>query len=288
ATSTTRTPPPESPPKPPKAPPTPKCPSPPTQPPHSSPNCHLLGQLAMGISLVVGLPSAAVLAAFVALRQSNAPPYITLPVLHSSIVGFTAAIAAHPRINYTGLFRKSREGAFPWWSYAAFYPYLLTLRAYVHARRFLSQEPVFTEVEPGLFVGGWPALQRDVPPGLRGVVDCTCELPRNSCVNELPYLCVPIWDTRGPQPVEIENAVQWALKQRGESGHPVLVHCAFGHGRSVTIMCALLITLGVCDTWQNAETYIKRSRPRARLNKGQKESLKEWQSVFASKQEKKL
>jgi hypothetical protein len=53
-------------------------------------------------------------------------------------------------------------------------------------------------------------------------------------------------------------------------------------------MCALLITLGVCDTWENAATYIKRSRPGARLNKGQKKSLIEWQAIYASEPEKKL
>ena len=108
-----------------------------------------------------------------------------------------------------------------------FYPYLLTLKSYVHLRRLKSREPVFTEVEPGLFVGGWPTFERDVPPGLHGVIDCTCELPRNACLRDVPYLCVTIWDTRGPRAEEVESAVQWALKQR-DVKHPVLVHCAFG------------------------------------------------------------
>lgn len=240
----------------------------------------------MGLTFYAGVPSAVVFATCVALHQSGAPKYVTLPVLHSSIVGFTAALAAHPRWNYTKLFGKSvTDGRFPWMSLALFYPYLLTLKAYVHSRRLVTQEPVFTEVEPGLFVGGWPAFQSDVPPGLKGVVDCTCELPRNPCVNEVPYLCVPIWDTRGPRPAEIEGAVRWALKQRGTTKNPILVHCAFGHGRSVTIMCALLITLGVCDTWQNAELYIKRTRPGARLNKGQKKALTEWMDLYVNQQE---
>lgn len=189
----------------------------------------------MGLTFYAALPSAAVLAAYVALRQSGAPTFVTLPVLHSSLVGFSAAIAAHPRLNYTPLFGKRSSGSFPWWSYLAFFPYFLALKSYVHLRRLKSGEPVFTEVEPGLFVGGWPALQRDVPPGLKGVIDCTCELPRNACLDELPYLCVPTWDTRGPRPTEIENAVRWALEQRAEK-HPVLVHCAFG-ACLVSLLC---------------------------------------------------
>jgi len=240
----------------------------------------------MGLTFYAGLPSAVALATCAALHHSGAPKFITLPVLHSSLVGFTAALAAYPRWNHTKLFAKRADGSFPWWSLAIFYPYLLTLKAYVHVRRILTLEPVFTEVEPGLFVGGWPAFYSHVPPGLKGVIDCTCELPRNPCLSELPYLCVPIWDSRGPRPAEIESAVRWAVKQGCESSkNCILIHCAFGHGRSVTIMCALLITLGVCDTWQNAETYIKRSRPGARLNKGQKKSLIEWTELYVNNKE---
>lgn len=50
-------------------------------------------------------------------------------------------------------------------------------------------------------------------------------------------------------------------------------------------MCAILVTLGVCDTWKDAEVYIKLSRPGARLNKGQKKSLNEWAAIYAMKRE---
>ena len=53
-----------------------------------------------------------------------------------------------------------------------------------------------------------------------------------------------------------------------------------GHGRSVTLLCALLVKLGVCDTWQNAESFVKSTRPLARLNEGQKISLVEWTANF--------
>ena len=56
-----------------------------------------------------------------------------------------------------------------------------------------------------------------------------------------------------------------------------------GHGRSVTLLCALLVKLGVCDTWQNAELFVKSTRPLARLNQGQKISLVEWTANFHEK-----
>ncbi|GMN61053.1 hypothetical protein TIFTF001_030137 [Ficus carica] len=41
------------------------------------------------------------------------------------------------------------------------------------------------------------------------------------------YLCVPTWDTRSPQPADIELAVKWACWKR-EQQRPVFVHCAYG------------------------------------------------------------
>lgn len=62
--------------------------------------------------------------------------------------------------------------------------------------------------------------------------------------------------------------------------HTCLSGDGTGHGRSVTVLCALLVTLGVCDTWQNAELFVKSTRPLARLNQGQKISLVEWTANF--------
>lgn len=45
---------------------------------------------------------------------------------------------------------------------------------------------------------------------------------------------------------QIEQGVQWALAQRAE-GRPVLVHCAHGHGRSATVLAAILI--GALPCW---------------------------------------
>lgn len=42
-----------------------------------------------------------------------------------------------------------------------------------------------------------------------------------------------------PRPA-LPQGVQWALAQRA-AGRPVLVHCAHGHGRSATVLAAILI-----------------------------------------------
>lgn len=55
-----------------------------------------------------------------------------------------------------------------------------------------------------------------------------------------PLCPAQVWDTHAPTPQQIEAGVQWALAQRA-SGLPVLVHCAHGHGRSATVLAAILI-----------------------------------------------
>jgi protein-tyrosine phosphatase len=69
--------------------------------------------------------------------------------------------------------------------------------------------------------------------------------------------------------------VQWAAQQRA-AGRPVLVHCAHGHGRSATVLCAILIAEGQARGIGDAEAMLKAERPRVRLNYRQRGALKAW------------
>lgn len=180
----------------------------------------------MGISSIILVPSVAVLGGFLACKDV-APSVVRWVLLQASAVGFAAAICSHPSVNHTGLFGKSTEGDFPIWSHLLFYPYLYPLRAYIRLRRLKSREPVFTEIGPGLYVGGWPCAASQLPPGTPAVVDCTCELPRPASVQSLPYLNIQVWDSRGPRAEEIELAVRWCVQKRRQH-HPIFIHCAFG------------------------------------------------------------
>lgn len=143
-------------------------------------------------------------------------------------------------------------------------------------RRFVSREPPYTEICDGVYVGGWPSSLGKIPNGGDvAVVDCTCELPRNKGVVKNGYLCVPTWDTRAPQAGEIESAVRWAVRKRAHNV-PVFVHCAFGHGRSVAVVCALLVAMGSAKDWKNAEEIIRGKRPCIRMNSLHRKNLEEW------------
>lgn len=55
-----------------------------------------------------------------------------------------------------------------------------------------------------------------------------------------------------------------------------------GHGRSVAVMCALLVALGVADDWKNAEKLIKEKRPYIQMNALHRQALEEWSNYRLS------
>jgi len=79
----------------------------------------------------------------------------------------------------------------------------------------------------------------------------------------------------GPIPEQIDQGVAWALEQE-RSGRSVLIHCAHGHGRSATVLCAILIAKGEVNSIAGAEMMLKKERPRVRLNHRQRAMLTAW------------
>ena len=119
------------------------------------------------------------------------------------------------------------------------------------------------EVVPGLWVGGWP---RAGAPGL-AQLDLTAELPRRG--ESLRYACIPMLDGAPMSEGRWRAAVKVARGWRAE-GLPVLVHCAYGHGRSVAVVLGVLVEEGHFATWEDALAHVKGVRPRARLTSAQR------------------
>lgn len=230
--------------------------------------------LGFGLSMLIALKATTLFILFAYVRTLGFT-LLSIPILYASLVSFLVSIASHPYINLPLLLGKSSDGSFPIWSRIMFSPYLYFVRLFSTLRRLTSGEPPYSEVCDGLFVGGWPSSLEKLPPGNPAVIDCTCELPRKKEVSGLAYLCVPIWDTRAPQPAEIESAVRWACRKRSQN-IPIFVHCAYGHGRSVAVMCALLVALGLAEDWKNAEKMIRERRPYIRMNSLHRNALDEW------------
>ncbi|KAF3780502.1 Uncharacterized protein EJ110_NYTH36361 [Nymphaea thermarum] len=236
----------------------------------------------VGISFLVGLKAATFLLAFVCLRHFSLT-FLSVPFLHASFVAFLVSVASHPFLNLPLLFAKSSDGRFPLWSLIIFGPYLVFIRIFVYLRRLKRREPLYNEIFEGVYVGGWPSSFDSVPPGELAILDCTCELPRSSLFSKNAYMCIPTWDTRAPRPSEIELAVRWACRKRAQN-KSIYIHCAFGHGRSVCVLCALLVALGVADNCKEAEKIVRKRRPSICLNSLHHGSLEEWSRCRISSQ----
>jgi hypothetical protein len=123
------------------------------------------------------------------------------------------------------------------------------------------------EVVPGLWVGGWPR---------RGVsdlhqLDLTAELPRR--VEAPAYRNIPMLDGAAPRPEDWRAAVEQALAWRAD-GRAVLVHCAYGHGRSVAVVVGVLVREGHAPDTEAAMALVNRVRPSARLSGPQRRFMR--------------
>ncbi|XP_049354428.1 uncharacterized protein LOC125818964 [Solanum verrucosum] len=141
----------------------------------------------------------------------------------SVLIGLT--LAANPSIDLPILLGENSDGTFPIWSLFMFSPYLYFVRGFSALRRMKSGEPPYSEISEGF---GWPCSLDKLPPGNPAIIDCTCEMPRMlEFTGNHAFLCIPTWDTRSPQPADIEAAVKWACRKRAQK-IPLFIHCAYG------------------------------------------------------------
>lgn len=119
------------------------------------------------------------------------------------------------------------------------------------------------EVAPGLWVGGWP--RRGAPELAQ--LDLTAELPRRG--EALRYANVPMLDGAPAAEHRWRAAVEQAVQWRRE-GLPVLVHCAYGHGRSVSVLLGVLVAEGLAASFEEAHQLVLRHRPRAKMTAAQR------------------
>lgn len=230
----------------------------------------------MGVHLsgvVAGIASLPALCAFV--FRKSLPLPASLILWHIAGTGFVVSLAASSACarHSTWILGKRKDGTISSVSKTLFWPYHAGLRAKLAMQRRVSSEPAWNQITPTYFLGAWPSEEALVPTVHPAVLDVTCELPLQ--VHPPAYKMIPVWDTHSPLPNQIDDAVLWAQEQERQ-GRQILIHCAHGHGRSATILCAILIADGQAGSIAEAEAILKKQRPRVRLNVRQRASLTDW------------
>jgi len=169
-----------------------------------------------------------------------------------------------------GVFGKRSDGRLTCWSTTLLFPFLAMTWILWHLQRLASREKQCVEVSPGLWLGR-RCLSHELPPGIQLVADLTCEFsePRG-IVQRCRYLCLPTLDGAAPQEDRFRELVQTIA----EFERPVYVHCALGHGRSATVVAAVLLARGICNTADEAELAVKEVRPGIEINQAQRSLLR--------------
>ena len=63
-------------------------------------------------------------------------------------------------------------------------------------------------------------------------------------------------------------------------GNMILVHCAFGIGRSSMTLCACMVAIGVVNTWSEAVPILQKSRSIVRINQNMTARLDLWEEQW--------
>jgi hypothetical protein len=198
------------------------------------------------------------------------------------LLAMTLVYGLHDRgVPIDGVYRRR------WWSSVVdvlFLPYrLLAGLVFALLRRFDSMD-LMHPVGARLYVGRLP-LPADHPRladmGVTSVLNLCAEFPRLSRLGGASGVTteyLPILDGAAPSPHQFRAAVEWIAARHAE-GHSVLVHCAQGRGRSVTVAAAALCRLGEAASPEEALARIVAARPRARPSRKQRLALAQFLSA---------
>ncbi len=153
------------------------------------------------------------------------------------------------------------------------------------ARRFDSME-LMNPVGTRLYVGRLPRPadgRRLAEAGVTSVLNLCIEFPvgedRNGQEWTTAYL--PLLDGAAPSKNQFQTALDWIAHQHA-NGHTILIHCAQGRGRSVTVAAAALYRLGLARDPDDALAAITAARPKARPSSRQRYALKRFCAQLGS------
>lgn len=220
---------------------------------------------------LLGILGAILVSAAVQAAQSG-PPLATWGLIVTvAYIGLSLlALAVAYLLNALGVHLDAVHGARggAWVTGALFLPYRVAAGLVcIGLRRFDSMGPMHS-VGPRIYVGRIPLPHERsalMDAGVTSVLNLCVEFPRLSRIHESPGLeaaYIPMLDGTAPSRAQWNRAIDWIVRRHAE-GHTILVHCAQGRGRSVTVAAAALCRLGFAIGPDEALAQIRAARPKA-------------------------
>ncbi len=212
------------------------------------------------------------------LFASTTPDSILLTLILANISVAFLALGLAYGLKKPQIFQKEKNGHVSFFGHILFWPYWALNSFGMLGYRLLGIENPMDEIVPGLYLGSKPLnldKRKLTQNGIFSVIDLTAELREPRFIRKnCNYLCIPILDNNPPSLQQLREAIQWieANIKRGA----VLVHCAFGHGRSATCVAAYLLHANKTDKIEKVVEYIKRKRPGIGLTTRQSAILQEY------------
>jgi len=180
-----------------------------------------------------------------------------------------------------GIFLKRNDGSVPFWGYLLHWPYFLFYWLTFVILQCTDRTLPYAHIAENLFLGRLPTFV-DRPKieeiGIVNVLDLACEFPEPRFLRRAStYTCVPLMDTEAPRLSQLEEAVEWI--SRSVLSGPTFVHCAFGHGRSVAVVTAYLMSEDPALTVEGVVRRLKNSGQRVHLSANQVKQLQQFKRL---------
>lgn len=143
----------------------------------------------------------------------------------------------------------------------------------------------FDEITPQLWLGGAPHYPRDydtlLDAGIDAVVNIRAERHDDFELYEshgIDYLQLKVYDILIPPPEILDEGVAF-IHKHVEADNTVLVHCAKGRGRSVTLLAAYLMRYEGMD-FDEVDKLLTEKRPLSNLQSRHRQALESWIQQF--------
>ncbi len=208
-----------------------------------------------------------------------------IPLWLQIIVGWIGLASLYFAIAYFSgrgeILMKSRNGRLPIYIKITLLPVLLGVTAYNLIVRSRDKAPPLQKIRDGLWLSRrlvFTDLNDFRTSGINAILDVTAEfdaLEFSVLPDEVTYFNIPVMDHHTPRIEQLRKAVLWIDKQRRE-GKEVLIHCALGQGRSVTVMLAYLYHLDPGANVDDLVKEIQKIRTTVKPNSRQKRRLDEF------------